>query len=177
MHLQGLAVGIVVGALLTLATPARGDEFYVTRSDQPPAATPPTPSGPAVAGLQSVGDSPLVCFRLSMQCLGHVQSTPPTAVISVQPVQAVSSVPHPAASNASRHSSLRLEAPDVTHVISAEELQEPLSTPEQEEQMQEAQTVKVQATSEIGPVPGGLASLWWALLHPSSAWRVLAPAQ
>jgi len=62
-------------------------------------------------------------------------------------------------------------------VIPPEELQEPLPTEEQQAQTQDSETVKVKATNVPPDVPVGLGALWWALRHPSQAWKILTPAQ
>jgi hypothetical protein len=38
-------------------------------------------------------------------------------------------------------------------------------------------TVKVEGTKTQPEVPGGIASLFWALRHPTQAWRIFAPAR
>lgn len=167
-------------AACTLCADALADELYVTRTDQPTAATAPTPSGPTVAGVQPRNSTPLVCFQLSLQCMGRAPvPTSPYATVSVQ----TTATPQPtrggsrSSSDMGKGTRLKLQAPDVTHVVPQEELQQPLATPEQQEQQQDSQTVDVRGTTDAPQVPGGLASLWWAILHPSQAWRVVAPAQ
>jgi hypothetical protein len=71
---------------------------------------------------------------------------------------------------------LNLNAPDVRTVVSPDELKEPLPAGDQD-QSQDADTVQVRAESNAPDVPGGFGALWWALNHPSQAWRIVAPAQ
>jgi hypothetical protein len=72
---------------------------------------------------------------------------------------------------------LNLTAPDVRTVVSADELKEPLPSEEQVTEVQEADTVAVKGNLDAPDVPGGFGALWWALNHPSQAWRILAPAE
>ena len=71
---------------------------------------------------------------------------------------------------------LNLTAPDVRTVVSADELKEPLPSNEQIAETQESQTVSVKGDAGVPPdVPVGFGAIWWALNHPSQAWRILAP--
>jgi hypothetical protein len=71
---------------------------------------------------------------------------------------------------------LNLAAPDIRTVVSPEELKEPLPSDEITE-TEESDTVSVKGEANAPDVPGGFGALWWALNHPSQAWRILAPAQ
>jgi len=63
-------------------------------------------------------------------------------------------------------------------VVPAEDLKEPLPTTDQIVETQEAQTVSVKGDAGVPPeVPGGFGALWWALNHPSQAWKILTPAE
>jgi hypothetical protein len=74
--------------------------------------------------------------------------------------------------------SLNLTAPDVRTVVPEEELKEPLPNTEQITETQEADTVSVKGEQGVPPdVPGGLGAIWWAVSHPSQAWRILTPAE
>jgi hypothetical protein len=72
---------------------------------------------------------------------------------------------------------LNLAAPDVRRVFPADELKEPLPNNEQITEVQESQTVAVKGEGPPPDVPGGFGAIWWALNHPSQAWRILAPAE
>jgi hypothetical protein len=73
---------------------------------------------------------------------------------------------------------LNLTAPDVRTVVSADELKEPLPSDDQITEVQEDQTVSVKGEMGVPPdVPGGFGAIWWAVNHPSQAWRILAPAE
>lgn len=72
---------------------------------------------------------------------------------------------------------LDLRAPDVTKLVSAEELKQLMKgTVEEEVELDE---VKVEGPSEVPvdrpPVWPGLLAPFWALTHPTQAWRILAP--
>jgi hypothetical protein len=62
-------------------------------------------------------------------------------------------------------------------VVSADELKEPLPSEEQVTEVQEADTVSVKGDPNAPDIAGGFGALWWALNHPSQAWRILAPAE
>jgi hypothetical protein len=71
---------------------------------------------------------------------------------------------------------LNLTAPDVSTVVPEQELKEPLQNPDQVTEVQEAQTVAVKTNEGVPPdVPGGLGAIWWAVVHPSQAWRIVTP--
>jgi hypothetical protein len=73
---------------------------------------------------------------------------------------------------------LDLRAPDITKVFSDAQLKEVLSKaldPHIEE-------VEVEGKRSSGPLPpsspsvwGGIAAPFWALMHPTQSWRILAP--
>ena len=70
---------------------------------------------------------------------------------------------------------LNLSAPDIRTVVSPAELKEPVQTDQQE--AQDADTIQVKGEASAPDVPGGFGALWWALNHPSQAWRIFAPAE
>jgi hypothetical protein len=72
---------------------------------------------------------------------------------------------------------LDLAAPDVQKVVPADQLKEPLPDAEQITEVQEAQTVAVKGESPGPEVPGGFGAIWWALNHPSNAWKIFLPAE
>jgi hypothetical protein len=72
---------------------------------------------------------------------------------------------------------LNLTAPDIRTVVSPEELKEPLPSNQQIAEADESDTVSVKGDKNAPDVPGGFGALWWALNHPSQAWRILAPAE
>jgi hypothetical protein len=73
---------------------------------------------------------------------------------------------------------LNLTAPDVSTVVPEQELKEPLPNTEQITETQESDTVSVKGEQGVPPeVPMGLGSIWWAVSHPSQAWRILTPSE
>jgi hypothetical protein len=72
---------------------------------------------------------------------------------------------------------LNLAAPDVRTVVSEDELKQPLQTSEEITEIQEAGTVSVKGESNAPEVLGGFGALWWALNHPSQAWRIFTPIE
>ncbi len=94
----------------------------------------------------------LVCLNMSLQCF------------------AMKPKPDDAAAK-TRTASLDLKAPDVRRVapatLYAASTDEPVEIDEQQ--------VQVEGTRPEVYVPGGLASLPWAVMHPTQAWRILMP--
>jgi hypothetical protein len=110
--------------------------------------------------------SAAVCFKLTGHCVEGSQG-PAAKASTASAAKDGSSVPRP----------LNLTAPDVRTVVSAAELKEPLPSDAQITETQESETVSVKGESDAPDVPGGFGALWWALNHPSQAWRILAPAE
>jgi hypothetical protein len=105
-----------------------------------------------------------VCFQLTGRCVeGKKASTANTHNASKD--------------GSSARRPLNLTAPDVRTVVSADELKEPLPSNDQVAEVQEADTVSVKSEGVPTDVPGGLGAIWWALNHPSQAWRILTPAE
>jgi hypothetical protein len=109
-----------------------------------------------------------VCFKLTGHC--------------VEPTKAGTSAPTKTGSTATKDESgaekpLNLTAPDIRTVVSPDELKEPLPSNDQVTETEESQTVAVKGDKNAPDVPGGFGALWWALNHPSQAWRILAPAE
>jgi hypothetical protein len=69
-----------------------------------------------------------------------------------------------------RTASLDLKAPDIRRVVPAIQLHAPDEPVDIEEQQ-----VQVEGTRPEVYVPGGLASLPWAVMHPTQAWRIFVP--
>ena len=73
---------------------------------------------------------------------------------------------------------LNLTAPDVSTVVPEQDLKEPLPNNDQVTETQEADTVSVKGEQGVPPeVPVGLGAIWWAVGHPSQAWRILTPSE
>jgi len=72
---------------------------------------------------------------------------------------------------------LDLKAPDIRDVMTADELTAATASPPDEFGVIEPETIAVQGAPQPVYVPGGFAALYWAAIHPLSAWRILAPIQ
>jgi len=177
---------VLVAALLAAATPAA-----YAQNATPPAAQSANPSSPAAAsddankgpqgtaGATQAATGPAstteadksgkpapVCFKLTGRCV-ELKKTP-----------AAKGTGHAAkdgSSTQTRPPAMNLAAPDVRTVVSAEELKEPLPSGEQITEAQEDQTVSIKGEGVPPDVPMGFGAIWWALNHPSQAWRVVAP--
>jgi hypothetical protein len=94
----------------------------------------------------------LVCLNMSLQCFAVKPKTDDAAART-------------------RTASLDLKAPDVRRVapatLYAASTDEPVEIEEQQ--------VQVEGTRPEVYVPGGLASLPWAVMHPAQAWRIFMP--
>ena len=119
----------------------------------------------ASAGAQpSAGKPAPVCFPLTGRCVEGAKATATKGSTS----------PASKAGSPARRP-LNLTAPDVRTVVSADELKEPLPSNDQITETQEADTVSVKGEANLADVPLGLGAIWWALNHPSQAWRILTP--
>jgi len=166
------------------------------RAQEPtPAATPSTkPAIPATgthasatpdssglvrtaATAANAAGPPTVCFKLTMRCFGNNAAPADPA----QPSRAQSTSPpgthDEGGSPPVRAHSLNLAPPDVRTVIPPEELKEPLPTEDQQEQQTDASTVEVRSDPDTPNVPGGFGALFWALRHPTQAWRIFTPVE
>ena len=70
---------------------------------------------------------------------------------------------------------LDLTPPDIRQLLPESQWRSPLALPEDEPEPED--TVQVRGTRRTPDIPGGIASVFWALAHPSEAWRIVAPAQ
>lgn len=69
---------------------------------------------------------------------------------------------------------LNLKAPDIHTVMTSEQIAAAIPNPEDTEVV-EPESVQVHGGTPPPYVPGGFAALYWAALHPSEAWRIVAP--
>lgn len=169
--LPGFLAAVITGLLATTAA-AHSQEAPAapqTRSSAPASSAPATPSAPA-SSPSSSSSSPApadsgskpdpVCFKLTGHCVDTSKAKPQAGATK-------------AAKNGKK---LNLTAPDVSTVVSEQELKEPLQNTEQIQEVQESQTVSVKSNEGVPPeVPGGLGAIWWAVVHPSQAWRIVTP--
>ena len=117
---------------------------------------------PQANGAAKSGKSPPVCFKLTGHCV-DLKKTPADKGT--------------AKDAAATKQPLNLTAPDVRTVVSEDELKEPLPSTEQITEVQEDQTVSVKGEGVPADVPGGFGALWWAMNHPSQAWKILTPVE
>ncbi len=130
-----------------------------------PGSTKPAPnsSSSSTTAPDASGQSDPVCFKLTGHCVDTSKARKPGTATQTAKTQG---------------KKLNLTAPDVSTVVPEQELKEPLQNPEQIQEAQESQTVSVKATEGVPPeVPGGLGAIWWAVVHPSQAWRIVTPAE
>lgn len=128
-----------------------------------------TPGTPATTGAQAngagkSGKPPAVCFKLTGRCVPGVKAP-----------AAKEGTANSSKDGSTGNKSLNLTAPDVRTVVSADELKEPLPSNEQIAEGQEADTVSIKGEGVPSDVPMGFGAIWWALNHPSQAWRVVTP--
>ncbi len=127
------------------------------------AAADPAPSAAApvaAAAAAATGTSPastdasiqrLVCLIMTLQCFA-MKPNPEDAQAKAQAA------------------SLNLKAPDIRRVVPAIQLHAPDESADLEEQQ-----VQVEGTRPEVYVPPGIASLPWAVMHPTQAWRIFMP--
>jgi hypothetical protein len=113
-------------------------------------------------GAGKSGKQPPVCFKLTGRCV-ELSKTPAGKGT--------------AKDDAATKRPLNLAAPDVRTVVSADELKEPLPSSEQVAEVQEDQTVSIKGEGVPADVPLGFGAIWWALNHPSQAWRIVTPVE
>lgn len=175
----GFLAAVATGLLATL-TAANAQEAPAAAPQSPPAASTPSSSTPPPTSASSSSTAPAsapntqdpggksdpVCFKLTGHCV-DASKTPKAG--------AGAAATKSAKTNGKK---LNLTAPDVSTVVSEQELKEPLQNPDQIQEVQESQTVSVKTNEGVPPdVPGGLGAIWWAVVHPSQAWRIVTPAE
>jgi hypothetical protein len=176
----------VVAAILAAIPGAQAQDAPVAgQSASAPASTPSAsqaPSSPGPASATSSGTAPAtadqapagqsagsksdpVCFKLTGHCVDSSKAATKAGTAG-------------ATKAGSGKKPLNLTAPDVRTVVPESELKEPLPSTDQVTETQEADTVSVKTEQGVPPdVPGGFGAIWWAMNHPSQAWRILAPAE
>jgi hypothetical protein len=126
-----------------------------------------TGANPANASGKAAKQAP-VCFQLTGHCVDAKSSTATKAAAGSGATKATTGAQKP----------LNLNAPDIRTVVSPDELKEPLPSNDEVTETEEADTVAVKGDKGPPPdVPGGFGALWWAVNHPSQAWRILTPAE
>jgi hypothetical protein len=122
-----------------------------TSSSSKAAPTKASTSSTTAGSGSSASVQHLVCLNMSLQCFA-MKPKPEDTPAKTQTA------------------SLDLKAPDIRRIVPEAELRQPLTEPEIEEQQ-----VQVEGTRPEVYVPGGIASLPWAVMHPTQAWRIFLP--
>ena len=178
-----VAAAVAAAILVALPTAHAQDTPTAAQSSSTPApsapssssgstATPPaagdTATGPAAAAPagQSAGTkADPVCFKLTGHCVDSSKTSGKAGTATAK-------------TGSAGKKPLNLTAPDVRTVVPEEDLKEPLPNTDQVTEVQESQTVSVKGEQGVPPdVPVGLGAIWWAVSHPSQAWRILTPAE
>jgi hypothetical protein len=151
---------VLAASLLTSAVWAADAAPAMTRGEAASAArNAPARAAPAVArsipGGAETGVRKLVCLNMSLQCFSV---TPP-------PADGTSKMAHTRP--------LDLRAPDIRTLVPEAELRQRLDDPYEQQQMQ-AQ-VQVEGSRPETYLPIGIASLPWAVMNPTQAWRIFLP--
>ncbi len=71
---------------------------------------------------------------------------------------------------------LDLKIPEIHQVMSAEQIAAAIPNPDDVEVIG-PETVQVRGATPPPYVPSGFAALYWAAVHPFSAWRIFTPVQ
>jgi hypothetical protein len=143
------------------SSPPPASTTGTTSSSAPPAA------GEAPAGQSTGSKTDPVCFKLTGHCVDSSKAAAKAGTAGATK-----------AGSTTGKKPLNLTAPDVRTVVPESELKEPLPNTDQITETQEADTVSVQGDQGVPPdVPGGFGAIWWAVNHPSQAWRILTPAE
>ena len=155
---------VVLGALSAAAFAADGAPPPAALTAQASAASTVAPAvnaaparaTPVTSRAASSGSHPivrkLVCLNMSLQCFA-LKTSPSDGAAKAAP--------------------LDLKAPEIHRVISEVQLREPLEEPQ--EAIEEQEQVQVQGSRPEIDLPIGIASLPWAVMHPTQAWRIFLP--
>jgi len=136
-----------------------------TSSGSPPAAGDTAAGQTAPSGQAAGSKNDPVCFKLTGRCVDSSKVSGAKSGTAATKAGSAGKKP------------LNLTAPDVRTVVPEEELKEPLPSTEQITEVQESDTVSVKGDKGVPTdVPMGLGAIWWAVSHPSQAWRILTPA-
>ncbi len=94
--------------------------------------------------------------------------TPQTAAAGDHSSQVMPAPPRPRV--------LDLKVPEIHQVMSAEQIAAAIPNPDDVEVIG-PETVQVRGATPPPYVPSGFAALYWAAMHPMSAWRIFTPVQ
>lgn len=70
-----------------------------------------------------------------------------------------------------------LSAPDIRRIMPAESQTPLMETGDDDATNVPPDTVQVKSAKNTPDVPGGILSVFWAMWHPTQAWRIVAPVQ
>ena len=150
--ISGLAVALALSAWSVMALADGATQPATTSATS--SATPPKST--ILASTQPVASDAavqrMVCLNMALKCFA-IRPNPSDEAAKM------------------RAASLDLKAPDIRILVPESELRQPLPEPSEIEQVQ----VQVEGSRPEVYVPGGLASLPWALMHPTQAWRIFLP--
>jgi hypothetical protein len=143
-----LLAALVLGSTSVIAAePAAVDYTRTKVTTQATGSSREAPPARRVAANPAVRR--LFCLNMSLQCFALSSSTAgPSA------------------------KTLDLRAPDIRQLVPEAELRQRLDEPEE---VRETEQVEVEGVRPEIYVPGGLASLPWAVMHPTQAWRIFLP--
>jgi len=150
----GIPVAVLLSAwsLTALADESPRAAAQPTSTSSATSATPAKATAPSALASNDASVRRLVCLNMSLQCF----AIKPKSDDATAKAQAAS---------------LDLKAPDIRRVMSEVELRQPVEEPTEIEQTQ----VQVEGSRPEVYVPGGIASLPWAVMHPTQAWRIFLP--
>jgi len=161
-HAQQAPAGSQAPASSQAPVAAQAPASAPASSTATPAPAASSSSSSADAGGQaSANKSEPVCFKLTGHCVDASKGSTKSGTAK--------------AKTGANGKKLNLIAPDVSTVVPEQELKEPLPNAEQVTEVQEAQTVAVKTEGVPTDVPQGLGAIWWAVVHPSQAWRIVTP--
>lgn len=117
----------------------------------------------------------ITCVAVAAEPSAPAQTAPPTPVApqSVLPDRAAST---PLAAKPLARKSLDLQPRNLERYFTRAQLDEPLQDPDDPDAVVvEGRRTDVPPDPEKQPVPGGIAAPFWALRHPTKAWRLFVP--
>lgn len=150
---SGLAVALALSAW-SVAAPADEVAAHPASTSTSASAAPAraTTVSTTQPSAHDVAVQRMVCLNMALQCFA-IKANPSDEGAKT------------------RAASLDLKAPDIRILVPESELRQPLQEPTEIEQVQ----VQVEGSRPEVYVPGGLASLPWAVMHPTQAWRIFLP--
>ena len=152
---------LVCGALSATAFAADGAPPAAPAAAQAVSTSAATPAAKAVPARATARPAAsrsdpivrnLVCLNMSLQCFAL--KTPPSQTTA-------------------KAAPLDLRAPDIRRIVPEVQLRERLDEPQ--EVLEQQEQVQIEASRPEIDLPIGIASLPWAVMHPTQAWRIFLP--